>query len=329
MINLYIENTERIIRNTKLIKSDILDLEKNPNKEIYLNFFKFCFENLELQSSKFGIEPSYFFYMVKENYINAGATCHEGDYIIHISEEFISKLFEKLNSNKLLFENDRLIKYKILSKSINTDLIDIIFQSSTIFTYYHEFAHLVQKKGRNFDLNETIGNFDLFIPENHILEYDADLNGSQFVFGHISDFYENLEIENRNTENLKTLLPIALSGILITFLLLYNREFDKVKIIDEFYLDKKTHPHTIIRISYIIQHYQGIAKENGVEIELVELLKETFLICEIFFNSNSFVKDCFNILENNLNEINNYNNLLFDEANKNNNLIMHKINKNK
>lgn len=154
------------------------------------------------------------------------------------------------------------------------------------------------------------------------MEYDADLNGSQFVCGHILDYYETLSIENKNHENLKNLLSIGLAGILITFLLFYYREFDEDKRVDEFYLDKNSHPHTMIRISYIITHYQNIALENGIEIEIVEFLKETFLISDIFFKSNSYISNCFNIYEENIEQINNYIIALYDEASKRNNLMM-------
>ena len=89
-------------------------------------------------------------------------------------------------------------------------------------------------------------------------------------------------------------------------------------------MDQKTHPHSLIRISYIIQHYQNVALENGIVIEIGDLLKETFLISEIFFNSNSFVKNCLDVLEENLDSINFYTGYLFDEAIKRDNLVMQK-----
>lgn len=319
-MNLYKENSKTIAERTKINSEIILDLEDNPIKDIYLKLFRFCYDNLKINSPKFGIEPSYFFYYNKENFINAGATLDNGNYILMISKDLIKKLHESIYSNNSIFKNDRLTKYVELSNLVKIDFNELLLQSSTLFTYYHEFAHLVQKNNGNFSFFENTEN--LFIPESHILEYDADLNGSQFVCGHILDYYEALSIENRNHENLKNLLSIGLAGILITFLLFYYREFDEDKSVDEFYLDKKSHPHTMIRISYIISHYQNIALENGIEIEIVEFLKETFLISDIFFKSNSYISNCLKIYEENIEEINTYIFSLYDEASKRNNLMM-------
>lgn len=320
MINLYNKNSKIIAKKTKINSEIILDLEDNPIKEIYLKLFSFCYENLKINSPKFGIEPSYFFYYNKDNFINAGATRDNGSYIIMISKDLIKKLHECIYTNNSIFNNDRLTKYVELSKLVKIDFNELLLQSSTLFTYYHEFAHLVQKNDGNFSFFENTDKN--FIPESHILEYDADLNGSQFVCGHILDYYETLNIEDKNHENLKNLLSIGLAGILITFLLFYYREFDEDKRVDEFYLDKNSHPHTMIRISYIITHYQNIAFENGIEIEIIEFLKETFLISDIFFKSNSYIRNCFNIYEENIEEINNYIDTLYDEASKRSNLMM-------
>lgn len=319
-MNLYKENSKIITERTKINIEIILDLEDNPIKDIYLRLFHFCYDNLKINSPKFSVEPTYFFYYNKENYINAGATLDDGNYIIMISKDLIKNLHESIYSNNSIFKNVRLIKYVELSNLVKIDFNELLLQSSILFTYYHEFAHLVQKNDGNFSFFENTEN--LFIPESHILEYDADLNGSQFVCFHILNYYETLSIENQNYENLKNLLSVGLSGILITFLLFYYREFNENKRVDEFYLDEKSHPHSIIRISYIITHYQNIALENGIKIEIVEFLKEAFLISDIFFKSNSYISNCLKIYEENIEQIDNYIISLCDEAGKRNDLMM-------
>ncbi len=320
MMNLYKENSKIITERTKINIEIILDLEDNPIKDIYLRLFHFCYDNLKINSPKFSVEPTYFFYYNKENYINAGATLDDGNYIIMISKDLIKNLHESIYSNNSIFKNVRLIKYVELSNLVKIDFNELLLQSSILFTYYHEFAHLVQKNDGNFSFFENTEN--LFIPESHILEYDADLNGSQFVCFHILNYYETLSIENQNYENLKNLLSVGLSGILITFLLFYYREFNENKRVDEFYLDEKSHPHSIIRISYIITHYQNIALENGIKIEIVEFLKEAFLISDIFFKSNSYISNCLKIYEENIEQIDNYIISLCNEAGKRNDLMM-------
>lgn len=155
MISLYNENSKIIAEKTKINSEIILDLKDNPIKEIYLKLFSFCYDNLKINSPKFGIEPSYFFYYNKDNFINAGATRDNGNYIIMISKDLIKKLHECIYTNNSIFNNDRLTKYVELSKLVKIDFNELLLQSSTLFTYYHEFAHLVQKNDGNFSFFEN------------------------------------------------------------------------------------------------------------------------------------------------------------------------------
>lgn len=316
--SLYNENSENILRNTALTKSNIFEVKGNPIEDVFLTYFEYCTNDLELNSSKFGLENSYFFYWNKED-VNSGGTYNSGSYIIYVSKEQIIKLNEKLNENKF-FTNHRLKRYIELSKYF--DLEYLMFQSSIFFTYYHEFAHLVQKRESKFD--RQISNISQQTSFHHIAEYDSDLNGCQFVCFKIIDLCES---KNFNSNDTFKLLAVGLSGILITILLFYKKEFKPDSEIEPFYINEGTHPHHIVKISYILEHYHEIAVANNINFEIVDLLKEAFEICAIYFDNQKFFKDYFDLYLDKILQISNYVGEIYDEAIKLNCLMMQNYSK--
>jgi hypothetical protein len=311
--NLYNENSENILKNTAIIDSNIFKVLGNPIEDIFLKYFEYCTTDLELNSPKFGLEKSYFFYWDKED-VNSGGTYDNGSYIMYVSKEQIIKLNEKLSENKF-FENNRLKKYFKLSNYIDFEYL--LFQSSIFFTYYHEFAHLVQKRESKFD--KQISNISDQTSFNHITEYDSDLNGCQFVCFKIIDLCES---HNINSNNIFKLLTIGLSGILITILLFYKKDFKANSPIEPFYINKGTHPHHIVKISYILEHYCDIASANHINFKTMDLLKESFEICAVYFDNQKFFKEYFELYIEKITEINDYVTEIDNEAKKLNCLMM-------
>jgi hypothetical protein len=309
----YKKNTENILQNTAIIESNIFDVKGNPIEDIFLTYFEYCTNDLELNSPKFGLENSYFFYWDKED-VNSGGTYNGGSYIMYVSKEQIIKLNEKLNENKF-FTNRRLERYFDISKY--TDLEYLLFQSSIFFTYYHEFAHLVQKRESKFD--RQISSISELTSFHHITEYDSDLNGCQFVCFKIIDLCKSKKINSNDTFKL---LAVGLSGILITILLFYKKEFNPDSEIEPFYINEGTHPHHIVKISYILEHYHGIAVANQINFKIVDLLKEAFEICAIYFDNQKFFEDYFDLYYEKIPEINKYVGEIYDEAIKLNCLMM-------
>ena len=316
--SLYKENSENVLRNTAVTKSNIFDVTGNPIEDIFLTYFEYCTNDLELYSPKFGLENSYFFYWDKED-VNSGGTYNSGSYIIYVSKEQIIKLNEKLNENKF-FTNQRLNRYFELSKYF--DLEYLMFQSSIFFTYYHEFAHLVQKRESKFD--RQISNISQQTSFHHIAEYDSDLNGCQFVCLKIIALCES---KNINSNDAFKLLAVGLSGILITILLFYKKDFKPDSEIEPFNINEGTHPHHIVKISYILEHYYEIALANNINFRIVDLLKEAFEICSIYFDNQKFFNDYFDLYLDKILQINNYVEKIYDEAIKLNCLMMQNYSK--
>ena len=93
----------------------------------------------------------------------------------------------------------------------------LLFQCSTIFTFYHEFAHCVQKQSSSLNERPENRSYSFYI---HVCEYDADLNGAQFVSMYMQQYYTDmLPADMRNEKNFKRLMYLGISSIVITFLL--------------------------------------------------------------------------------------------------------------
>jgi hypothetical protein len=191
------------------------------------------------------------------------------------------------------------------------------------FTFHHEFRHLIQSDGKEFEFSEnTLKNFDF---NKHLHEFDADRIGSRMVMDYVFDVYEQLE--NKTKQNLEDLFFIALGSIVITFLLYYFKVIDEngkitfTEVDDTFYLEDKTHPHTLIRIANIIEFYSDNIEENyKLNISFVDFLKYPFEIANLYFSElfgqNSklpnVIYQYFEQFEKNLDDINEYNNKLYD-----------------
>jgi hypothetical protein len=191
------------------------------------------------------------------------------------------------------------------------------------FTLHHEFRHLIQCDGKKIEFSEnTLKQFDF---DKHLYEFDADRIGSRMVMDYVFDVYETLE--NKSQQNLKHLFFVALGSIVITFLLYYFKVIDENEQIEfkeidaSFYLEQKTHPHTLIRVANIIEFYSENIEENyGLNISFVDFLKYPFEIANLYFSEllgqNSKLPNItyqyFEQFNNNLDEINEYNCKLYD-----------------
>ncbi|PZO27511.1 MAG: hypothetical protein DCE86_13165, partial [Flavobacteriaceae bacterium] len=171
-------------------EDDIYDFRNDRIKSFYQRYFDWCVDNVDDYSKTFQVEPSYFYYW-NTHKINAEAGLINGKYIIRFSKPYMEALHKKLGTKGQFFDKTNWTGFHHLQNILNDSLEFLMFQASTIFTFYHEFAHLVQMKGKVFKMSEhpTQGNFSF---QNHVYEYDADLNGCQFVSMYIQQFYSEL-----------------------------------------------------------------------------------------------------------------------------------------
>lgn len=309
-------------------KNDIYDFTDDKIESFYQRYFDWCIDNLNDYSEKFNIEPVYFYFWNTFK-INANAGRGNNLYIIRFSKPYMEALYEKLGKKGRFFDKTDWIAFKNLQKTLPNSLEFLMFQASTIFTFYHEFAHLVQYKGTKFSINEYSSNNEYSF-EKHVYEYDADLNGSQFVCIYFQQYFQDqLPKEHQTDNNYKRLMYLGISSIVVTQLLfLYGKiyPYQIENINTNFYTREMSHPHTYVRAKYIIEHYVRIAKVNGVKIDFADTALNVTVICNEFFKESGIFSEFIKGIQDNFDEINDYTFDLHIGQKNNKNCIKHKIN---
>ncbi len=290
---------------------DEKDLNNYDDAELFRMFFVFCQDNLDENAKKFGM-PNAIFCFERNNGLNAWACRHKDVYIISMYDMYFQTLKQRIiDENRLNEALDFDKKYGPLLSVISIRIEDLIFHSSALFTYYHELAHLIQYKSKGSEIRFENDNNCSFSLLNHIYEFDADLNGSQFVCLHLLDYIINSNIvDNKLVEQL---LSIGLASILITRLILEDCK-DNSKV-EPLYFKEKSHPHTVIRAVYILNHMIHAAKNNLPNSKLNDkyILQDCFSIVSDFFN-NYALKDFLEEMYYNPKPVEDYVNFLNSES---------------
>lgn len=276
---------EELKKNKVISANDIFDFEYSPLKDIYRNYFEYCQENLINYCQNYDIQPARF-YFHNEYAVNARAATKNGYFVIGVNMGTIQvpyRLFYE--QNDMFAENEILCEhFKELSTKINVSLGFLMFHLSTLFTYHHELAHLVQKSSLlKMGLTEQYAflNNHMFNIVKHVLEFDSDLHGADAICSKLLEHFKKLSPENQTGRNLVKLLSLGISSIFSYFLLCFN-------INQKIYYREFSHPHPLIRISYVLDRFIRVASENlpiNVNINPEKLVELGFVISDIFFKS--------------------------------------------
>lgn len=304
-------------------ESELCDLNSLEDDSVYRQFYNFFYNLIGKMTVKHGISPVYFF-------IDGTLTCSSkstfknGIYLIKISQGY-PKVYHDILFKRNTFSLNPKIQ-ELYGKLINSngfDLNEFFLHSSMNFTFYHEFRHLLQSNGKEFNFSENSTN-TTFNSERHILEFDADRIGIRHVMDYAFDNFETLS--DKSPANLKSLLILSIGSVVVTFLLYEYKALDVYNPIpkepEEFYLEERTHPHTLVRLAHVFEFYAENVKVNypDLNIDLVDVLKYSLEIAEIFFSDNfevEIVRNYINEFALNLDKINSYNQKLFDDSLKN------------
>lgn len=272
------------------------------------------------------------FYINNDYRCNAFARRLKGYNIIGITCSYVmcmEKFFDRDIYKQILFLSSRegvtiSAAYKELLEMPNFNFNQFILNCSIHFTFGHEFRHILQFNTQNqnvkYYLNENINSSE-FKLQNHVWEYDADRYGSFHVLKYIFNIKRELKIENG--EKLKCLIYTGMSNIIITQLLFYfglanvtgKQEIERI----EFYTMKKSHPHPLVRILYMLDFYFDNLESSFPKLNIAkqDLLNNSLLISKIYLDTIVPEKDLVAIFFNdlsNLDEINSYNEFLYASA---------------
>ncbi|WP_310555222.1 hypothetical protein [Flavobacterium sp.] len=328
----YSDVIEYLNKNIGFSDEEIYDFKKQDLsdnfKDIFGKYFFFCQTNLLEENQKFNIYPASF-YFKNDSTNNAAADYYEnGFYLININEGFFYNLYEIfLGDNNLFKINKTLQELLFLNNGNKISVNYLMFQASTLFTFYHELGHLIQYSGMygkssNLNNSESYKNdakpFDF---NNHLMEYDSDLYGASYVLNHILIYFDELDYELKNTQNYEKTLSLGLSSIIINFLLLLGKDYKSTKV---FYRETY-HPHIYIRIFYIMDHFISNSVDEKYEVKSNNVLKSSIDIVSQFFpDGNLILKNLFNSLLNDFDNIKKYYDDIYDGSEKLMYLAKHK-----
>lgn len=288
--------------------NDSLNYDNSSRKRIYDDFFNFCQQNLSevCVERNYGMTPAYFYY-VDDSDFNAFATS-EPCYLIGINQGVIEGLFSFFINKKSFNINEKLLEYKRLEALFKIDIRYLMFQQLTQFIYYHELGHLIQFANANKPKRSEIYllDADTYDLESHLMEIDADIHGSNSIVFHTINYLANFDL-NQNEKNVVAfkLFSLSLSGM-FTYLMYLSK--DNLNL----YYKEYNHPHTIIRLTYILTSMIDAFRKNfssDFKYTDIEILNESFSISEILYGEEekvNIVKEYKNIIFTNLPNIRDY-----------------------
>ena len=260
----YTETIEYLLRNTSLSNGKVYNYEGEAGEEYFDKMWKFYSGNL-VHNKDFGANPSYVVFYNK-NEIYAEAKKSNKHFIVAFDKGIVNQL-SRWYGLYFDFENiEGLEEFVELEKEINFKISTLLEQAINHFTFYHEFAHLIQYVAEDeFEREDYLfGNCDYNL-DKHIEEYDADIFSGICVATHIFQFIDKYVDDNLNDEKLNNLIAITLAGILVYILSLPMCK-------EEFYTEEGSHPHSSVRVNNltiaVINHFEEIVKQEGNNIKV-------------------------------------------------------------
>lgn len=227
------------------------------------NEFQYVFDYLSLsfssQSQKYKIRNPLLFY---SNYDSLNACAIKSDHynIIVFNRGLILNLINEI------LENDNLIEFNTVFKNteeyLNIKIERLIFQFTILFTFYHEFAHLLQNNHTDINMSEETSKIQKEeIKDSHYKELDADAYSAVHLARHIDEYCVKSFEKSKIKESI-----IGITAVFCSNLLFYLLRFPSAK--KDLYFEDNTHPHTYIRILNIISN---IARYITADINLIDL----------------------------------------------------------
>ncbi|MFZ4929206.1 hypothetical protein [Chryseobacterium sp. Mn2064] len=320
----------------KLVKyqiiTDAFDYEGlDPDIVENYKYFEYRFNELFTEkANQFKLKDCHF--VIKNNsYCNAFAKTVKGYNIIGITTGYVVQMRNIFNQKNimhilsigLISDQQLLDAYGNLYNLENFELNKFMLNCSIQFTFSHELRHILQFNSSKISVdNYRNENLDqsTFEIKKHVWEFDADRTASFEVMKYIFEMKRKHKINDDNI--FKCMLYTGLGSIFITKTFFYFRlETSKLNLNKiDFYTKKYSHPHPIVRIFNIIDYfYDNIADFfPKLNITKQDLLNNALGIIKLYFSyyqsNQNIIAEIFNDIDNHLNEINDYNEELFEFA---------------
>lgn len=298
--------------------------------------FEQRFEELYLDKKERFKLKDCFFYIKNDISCNAFARNKRGyniigitsGYAIQMLDAFHEKYFSNTSILSLIDFNDINIVdgYNKLLEIHDFRVNEFMLECSTRFTFGHEFQHILQFNSSQIIIDNYISenldssNFDI---KRHAWELDADFFAMWDVMIYIlnvknSYFFRDKESINSNA--FICLLFLGIGSVCITKTLSYFGAWNFEKNIQkmEFYTKKYSHPHPLVRLLNIIDHFHEQVQDSftNLRFDKQDLLNSILKILAVYFKSfapnKRILADMFRDLDDHLNTANDYKNELYD-----------------
>lgn len=260
------------VKNNILKESDIFDFEGTPNETLYERLYRFSRENLDIQIERGNIPHGCFLYSTDFG-INARAYLTNNKcYGIIINMGLMhSCIVNYLYNTKIndFFERKQPDLVHIMGSSLSY----LIYQTNTLFTYYHELAHLFQFSKTNTinELQERSCANHKFNIVNHKLEINADTYAAICITTHICQYIDE-KFENDINQDTVNFIIYLLGACLLDYLISFSNNVP-------LYYKDNSHPHSLIRMLNVMlnitYHLSSIPtfKEKEIKFDTIDLFR--------------------------------------------------------
>lgn len=257
---------------------DYTENEESSLKSLFDEFFHFGQEYLDRDDLEFNIKPARLYYSTNIG-LNALARKANDYYLVEIHMGTIAWMENFYLSMEDKFNQDGLQHYQNISQLRGVTPAKFLLQLATIYYFYHEVGHLIQRSGQDADYVEFLQNEceGDEIPVRHMRELDADWNSAYCMALHLKQFAE-VESNGNYLVDPAILLEIAALGLAAMYMYFINRT-DKNPVI---YYQEKCHPHPSVRLSYMLVFVLDNLQANVPHpIDKNEILIKAIMISEI------------------------------------------------
>jgi hypothetical protein len=279
-IRKFLSELEIEVNGLRLSDADYYVYENDDLKEVFGQYFEFCFQALKRTEDRYCIKPSFAAYL-NDLSVNAKAGLVEDNFVILFNMGLIANLYPFFLNYRFDFNKKAYKRFELIERYFDASPEWLMYQISTQFTFYHEQAHLIQKSEelKSMIFENYSGSNKAFSLEHHVLEIDADYWGAHFICYHITEYWQKQDRKAQTQETLIALLILGLSAIFSYFIFLSSGHY-------KIYLKESTHPHPSIRISYLADVFLNVASQtfqDQFDLNLNGLLVECFSVCEEMF----------------------------------------------
>lgn len=239
----------------------IIDTDRLRPDSLASAFIHYIEQDMANTSNPFRVNPFHIF-LVRNEQPNAWAIFKNNRYLIvihHSVIEHVGKfIFQRF---KALFKPDGILNQLILTYT-QMDLPTFVFQLVTLYIYNHELAHLNQYKNLNSKEAKLQQESSILITDpsfnivSHAMEIDADIFASTELAFSLREFWNQVSVTERSTDLLEAFIAL-LGAAIFWFWQTLNGGWSDI------YFVKSSHPHVLVRVTYIIDCMTSVLKGAG------------------------------------------------------------------